>query len=131
MSIETIRVRMEAATAGPWEWVKESSISWDEPITKRLTGLDGETVLASEADGYEVDDDWVDISDADETFIAHARTDIEKLLAVAEAGAAVLAEFDRTFTALAPLLGEHASRMQPPTMVAIRDALNALDAEDV
>lgn len=79
MSIETIKARAAAATPGPW----------------------GTTVVDS--DGYE---DIVDAEEAtlfmsvtevaDARFIAHARTDVELLLDVAEAAAGAAVEKPHT-----------------------------------
>lgn len=72
MSIESIRERVEAATPGPWT-------------------ADGDLIEGVDRSGKRERDHLAQVYDryGDLPFIAHARTDIPALLAVAEAAATV------------------------------------------
>ena len=79
MSIDTIKQREENATKGPWWWYKDG-----------MTGTDGRGIIETDGGVYPP-------TENDRDFIAHSRTDIPLLLAVAEAA--------RKYEALVPLMG--------------------------
>lgn len=115
MSLKSIRRRVEAATPGPWRWggnVKYQEVYLSTTHSGRIFvmrfvrwglrgaqpqfqpkkdadwGLvDARDLVVKEAD-HRGDIETIDHPDA--TFIAHARTDIPALLAVAEAAAHLL-----------------------------------------
>lgn len=78
--IAAIRARAQAATPGPWE-APESE--WSDP---HVVTTDGEWIAAFIACYPE---GAIPMDAADATFIAHARTDIERLLAAVERWKAV------------------------------------------
>ena len=80
MNLEAIEKRCEAATPGPWTWeeteAEKAGKDWGD-IGKTLNAPKGRNVL--NAFGY--DASYVNVSDADAEFIAHARSDIPALIA--------------------------------------------------
>ena len=88
--LEQMRARLEAATEGPWHWEGDypegtcpHGTEWADHGPD-LIAADGSAVTV--AIGY--DSSSLKIKDADADFIAHARTDMETLLRVAEAALA-------------------------------------------
>lgn len=79
-----IRAREEAATKGPWR-------TWIDNGERR--GAAVETSWSHDADGSDTEliTDWCSPSDAE--FIAHARTDVPRLLQALEGAEAALARY--------------------------------------
>lgn len=123
MSLADIKARAAAATPGPWEAIEH--VGSEPAMSSVWTTEDGEhdVCLAEET------------LLADAEFVAHARTDIDRLLAVAEAATAVLEdakEMRAIVEELATLLGrpDLAARDAKPDapLRRLRAALAALDA---
>jgi hypothetical protein len=76
--ISEIQTRIEAATPGPWEWSYHPSHHDDViALEGSINGIGTDVLLCtSDEDGA-----WGEISPEDDSFIAHARTDVEILLA--------------------------------------------------
>ena len=72
--LKNIRERVEAATKGPWTWTKEQD-GWGDCGPN----LDGATDEVIGSWGHDANGIFVDPADAE--FIAHARTDLPRLLA--------------------------------------------------
>ena len=79
MSLEDIKARAEAATEGPWEWdgndIDQCGTSWGSVVENTVSCM-------SYCYGGSVTQE---VKSADRDFIAHARTDIPKLVAALEA----------------------------------------------
>lgn len=84
-ALDDIRQRAEAATEGPWRLWRDRSPH--DPDNNR--GAAVESAWAYDADGEDTEliTDWCRTADAE--FIAHARTDIPRLLAALDAALAV------------------------------------------
>lgn len=82
MSLEEIRARAEKATPGPWEEAY--------PNSRVIEAHDGQVVVDSFNDG--IGAGVIEQVDAD--FIAHARTDVPKLVAALEAIDKLCVEID-------------------------------------
>ena len=91
--LDEIRARAEAATEGPWQWdegansiaeqlelTEDDEYAGEKFIDAELRSSSGVEIIPTRVDHHELmyDGDW--ISDADRAFIAHARTDIPRLL---------------------------------------------------
>ena len=79
--LNEIEARANAATDGPWEWEGESDEAWTQGDYSLIAqGDPGREVIGSgghDAGGVDVE------NPADAEFIAHARTDVPALVAVA------------------------------------------------
>lgn len=80
--LDEIETRANAATEGPWEWDGESNEPWPagDNSLRSVSGAKDDLVLyAWGYDAYGIEA----ARDADAEFIAHARTDVPALAAVA------------------------------------------------
>lgn len=84
MSLDAIRQRLNAATPGPWFSVVNDLIGG-----RAVTAVDKPMHAIDHRRGDRVVADMLN-TDADAEFIAHAREDVEHLLAIAEAVRAYL-----------------------------------------
>ena len=84
-TLDEIKARVEAVTPGPWEVIEDEQTVRTE---------DGEIMFDRSGDGWT---DWNRCGRDDAEFIAHARTDVPKLIAALEAVEAALAGLDEVF----------------------------------
>ncbi len=122
--LDAMKARLAAATLGPWNWqAGDASMIWlhgpDDMRDVVLTCTRCESCQKSEKKC-----DWPEKADGD--FIAHARTDMELLLAVAQASCAL----NESLSSARELVDWNDSRWA--VMVGnLRSTLVALDAEEI
>lgn len=85
MDLEAIKKRCEAATEGPWEFVrdKETSREWlffGPTRYKRFDTVLFDTILSEYRDALYSAENGLEFTDADFEFIAHARQDVPALI---------------------------------------------------
>ena len=79
--LNEIEARANAATEGPWEWEGEAKAEWELGANSLVPSRRPDDPVLY---GYGYDASGIEVSnDADAEFIAHARTDMPALVAVA------------------------------------------------
>ena len=113
--LKTIRERVEAATQGPWRWEEPSTDDFPTYDQSLVSDAADTTVVS----GWGYDASGTEASDEDREFIAHARTDLPRLLDALEGVMAVHKQDDDM-----PLFCHACDDYWPcPTVTAINDAL--------